>query len=451
MNDIHKKITAAYPALRLSAFEKVYRAPRPSAVRGWALAMLGFLLLLLFLPWTQNIRARGTVTTLNQEGRAQDVNSIIPGRIVKWYVREGDVVEQGDTLAVLAEVKDAYLDPKLLQRTQEQIAAKNASITAYGSKMQATEAQMSALQAARDLKQSQIDNKVRQLQLKIVSDSMEMLAAANDLRIAEAQYSRQRVMRDSGLASLVQVEQRAQAFQSALAKSTAAEIKFTNTKTDLVNARLEYQGTLQEYAEKVFKAQGDRAATQSDQASGQAELSKLSNQYANYVIRAGQYYLLAPQSGQIVGATKSGLNEIVKEGEKLMQIVPRDAQHAVELFVRPVDVPLVSVGQSVRFVFDGYPAIVFSGWPQASYGIFSGRVSAIERALDESGKFRVLVAEDKEYRAWPESLQLGAGAQGIALLKDVPMWYELWRNINGFPPDYYKPTTTAKKEAKDEK
>jgi hypothetical protein len=34
---------------------------------------------------------------------------------------------------------------------------------------------------------------------------------------------------------------------------------------------------------------------------------------------------------------------------------------------------------------------------------------------------------------------MGTGAQGIALLKDVPIWYELWRNINGFPPDYYKP------------
>jgi RsmE family RNA methyltransferase len=27
---------------------------------------------------------------------------------------------------------------------------------------------------------------------------------------------------------------------------------------------------------------------------------------------------------------------------------------------------------------------------------------------------------------------------GISLLKNVPIWYELWRNINGFPPDYYQ-------------
>lgn len=451
MNDIREKIGTAFPQLKLSSVGKIYQGPKSKAIRRWALGLGLLLLVVLFLPWTQNIRARGIVTTLNQEGRAQDINSIIPGRIVKWYVREGEFVNKGDTLLALAEVKDAYLDPALLQRTQEQIAAKSSSITAYGSKIAATDAQIGALEAALILKQSQLENKVRQLRLKVVGDSMDMVAAANDFRIADAQYKRQRVMRDSGLASLVQVEQRAQAFQSTMAKLTSAEIKLNNTRTDLVNARLELQSAEQEYAEKMFKAQSERAAAQSEQAAGQADLAKLSNQYANYAIRAGQYLILAPQDGQVVGATKSGFNEMVKEGEKLMEIVPKSAQHAVEIFVRPMDVPLISLGQTVRFVFDGYPAIVFSGWPQASYGIFSGRVSAIERAADESGKFRVLVAEDKAYRPWPESLQLGTGAQGIALLKDVPVWYELWRNINGFPPDYYKPATAAKKDKDAEK
>ncbi len=446
MKSIQQKLTTAYPSLPLRSFGTVYRVGHRSKVRYWALGILAGLIITLFLPWTQNIRARGTVTTLRQEERAQEINSIIGGRIVKWYVKEGDLVQAGDTLTVLAEVKDAYLDPQLLQRTQEQIAAKSTSVSSYNQKMAATTAQMQAIAAGRDLKLSQLENKVRQLQLKIVSDSMEMLAAANDFRIAEAQYSRQRVMRDSGLASMVQVEQRAQAFQSAIAKKTGAEIKFTNTKTDLVNARIEQQGAMQEYAEKKAKAQGDRAAAQSEAASGQAEISKLSNQYANYAIRAGQYYLIAPQSGQIVGAVKSGINEIVKEGEKLMEIVPHDVAHAVELFVRPVDVPLLRLGQRVRFQFDGYPAIVFSGWPKASYGMFDGVVAAIEQTVSTNGKFRILIGEDPKGRRWPPTLTLGTGAQGIALLKDVSIWYELWRNINGFPPDYYIP-----KEAKDGK
>ncbi|MGN6476996.1 MAG: HlyD family efflux transporter periplasmic adaptor subunit, partial [Flavipsychrobacter sp.] len=209
------------------------------------------------------------------------------------------------------------------------------------------------------------------------------------------------------------------------------DIKFMNTRTELYQVK-------QEYAEKMFKAQGEKAAAQGEIAAGQAELSKLTNQYANYKIRNGLYFLIAPQSGQIVKASKSGINEILKEGEKIAEIVPDKIEYAVELYVRPADLPLLSKGQQVRFMFDGFPAIVFSGWPEASYGTFSGKIVAVENSVSSNGKFRVLVGEDTAIKKWPQTLKMGTGAQGIALLKDVPIWYELWRNINGFPPEYYK-------------
>ncbi len=43
--------------------------------------------------------------------------------------------------------------------------------------------------------------------------------------------------------------------------------------------------------------------------------------------------------------------------------------------------------------------------------------------------------------------EIGTGASGIAILNDVPIWYEIWRNINGFPPDYYQ-VNTQKNEKK---
>jgi multidrug resistance efflux pump len=287
-----------------------------------------------------------------------------------------------------------------------------------------------------------------QVKLKVVSDSMEAIAATNDLNIAQEQLRRQKIMRDSGLASLVQVEQRNQSFQNAFAKKTASDIKFTNTKTDLINASIELNQVLQEYAEKVYKTTGDIASAQSEIASGKGEIAKLANQYASYVIRAGQYYLIAPQDGQIVKATKSGINEIVKEGDKLVEIVPTKIQFAVEMFVRPVDLPLLNKGQKVRFLFDGFPAIVFSGWPKSSFGTFGGRIVAIENSVSNNGKFRVLVAEDPNEKPWPTNLKIGAGASGIALLKDVQIWYELWRNINGFPPDFYTEKDIQKKDEK---
>ena len=62
---------------------------------------------------------------------------------------------------------------------------------------------------------------------------------------------------------------------------------------------------------------------------------------------------------------------------------------------------------------------------------------AVEKNVSSNGKFRVLVAEDPGEKPWPKELKMGIGANGLALLNDVPIWYELWRNINSFPPDYY--------------
>jgi multidrug resistance efflux pump len=284
-----------------------------------------------------------------------------------------------------------------------------------------------------------LKNKLNQLELKVQSDSMDAIAAANDYKIATLQYNRQKAMYDSGLVSLTALEQRNQAFQNMMAKKISADNKLANARQDLTITRIEMNSVQQEYLEKISKAQGDQFQSLSQIATGQGDIAKLENLYSSYSIRNGMYYITAPQSGQVVKAKKAGIGEIVKEGEMIVEIVPDKIQYAVEMFVRPLDLPLIAPGQKVQFIFDGFPAIVFSGWPNASYGTFSGRVVAVESSVSANGKFRVLVAEDPEKKPWPPQLRMGAGARGIALLKDVPVWYELWRNINGFPPDYYKP------------
>lgn len=435
---INKEMQEQCRELDLKAYEDIYMVNRRSQVRKWAILFILFLLVILFLPWTQNIRARGSVTTLRQEQRPQQLPTVIPGRVVKWFVKEGDYVKEGDTLVQITEVKDDYFDPELLKRTQEQITAKELAVENYEGKAQTADVQIAALKQALELKVAELDNKIAQQRMKIRSDSMEVLAAVNDFNIKSEQFRRQRVMYDSGLASLVQLEQRNQAFQESSAKRTSAEIKYGNARQELLRLQLERNGEIQQYTEKISKAQGDKFQSLSQVQTGAGDIAKLKNQYMNYNVRSGLYTLRAPQSGQVVQAKKSGIGEILKEGDVLVEIVPQEVEYAVEMFVRPVDLPLVNKGQDVRFLFDGFPAIVFSGWPQASYGTFVGEVAAVESTVSTNGKFRVLVKEKKGEKPWPRQLMMGTGAQGIALLKDVPVWYELWRNINGFPPDFYK-------------
>jgi len=434
--------------IELEAFVNIYQGNKKSKVKYWFYGIMIFLIAFLFLPWTQNIKANGDITTLYQEQRPQDINSPIPGKIVKWYVKEGDFVKKGDTILQISEVKEDYLDPNLVGRTQEQVEAKKGAINYYEEKVVTTGSQISALNQARDLKIEQLNNKIAQLQNKLTAESAELSAAENEFALVEDQYIRQQKMYKEGLVSQTQLQQRNLSFQNAQAKKIMLENKIAQTKQEFTNIRIEINSIQQDYTEKISKAEGERFQSYSQIATGQGDLAKLENQVTNYTIRNGMYIITAPQDGQIVQAKKSGIGEILKEGEQLMVIVPKKINYAVEMYVRPIDLPLINIGNKVRFMFDGFPAIVFSGWPEGSYGTFGGKVVAYENTISSNGKFRVLVAEDTTDQKWPTQLKIGSGAQGIALIKDVPIWYELWRNINGFPPDYYS-TIDGKKTEKE--
>lgn len=427
----------SYNSYQPKSLKMIYQNKKGGSIKKWFIGFWVFVVIVFFIPWTQNIRTTGKVTTLRQEQRPQQLNTVIAGKVLKWYVKEGDFVKAGDTVIQIAEVKENYLDPELLARTKEQITAKLDAIENYQGKASVMNQQMLVLQNSLDLKLSEVDNKMRQQYQKINSDSMDMLAAGNDYKIKSLQYERGVKMYDSGLVTINQLELRNQAMQDALAKRNNYEIKFQNSKQELLRLQIEQNSVRQEYIEKMQKVEGDRFQVFSQISSGEGEVAKLENEYMNYNLRQGLYFITAPQDGQIVKARLAGIGEVIKEGEMIVEIVPTDIDFAVEVFVRPVDLPLVAIGQNVQFLFDGFPAIVFSGWPQSSFGTFSGKVVAVESSVSENGKFRVLVIEDGRTKPWPKALRVGTGAQGILLLKDVPVWYELWRNINGFPPDYY--------------
>jgi multidrug resistance efflux pump len=433
---------------KYKSFAHIYRQGKSTEIKPWLTGFLILLAAILFLPWTQNIRSKGNVTSLFQEQRPQKIYSPIAGKISHWWVKEGDFVKKGDTLAKITEIKEDYLDPNLVPRTQEQLNAKKGYLEFYTQKVQANEAQIVNLKTSKKIKLEQLTNKITQLNQKLVGEKAELDAAANEATLIKDQFERNRKMFQEGLISQTQFQQRNAAAQNALAKKTIAENKINQTQQDLRNAAIEQGAIEQEYNEKINKAESERFQSLSQIESGKGEVAKLENQVTNYTIRNGMYYIMATQDGQVIRAQKAGIGEIIKDGEELLTVVPTGNKYAVEMFVRPVDLPLLSPGQSVRFIFDGFPAIIFAGgWPNQSFGTFAGKILAVENTINDNGLFRVIVVEDQASKKWPTQIKMGAGAQGIALLNDVPLWYELWRNINGFPADFYQ----VKKDKKNEK
>ena len=401
-------------------------------------ALLFVFLVMLFFPWTQNIRARGKLTTLRPENREQNIHSMITGRIENWFVREGQLVTKGDTIVFISEVKSEYLDPMLIERSTNQTDAKKASIDTYVSKAQALAEQIAALEKNQILKTEQAENYFNQSRLKVLSDSIDFETALVNYEIAQKQFDRQQTLYDQGLKSLTELEQRKQKLQEALYKKISIENKWLASTNEFINAKLNLSVVRNEFSEKIAKAKSDRMSALSDALQAEGDFNKLSIQQSSYTKRSGFYYITAPQDGYVTKARITGIGETVKEGEAVFSFIPVNYDLAVEMYVRPIDLPLIEEGRKVQLQFDGWPALVFNGWPGMSFGTYSGRIVAYDRAASPNGQFRVLVAPDPNTAEWPQLLRLGSGTYGIALLKKVPVWYELWRNLNGFPPDFYK-------------
>lgn len=391
----------------------------------------------LFLPWQQNIRGQGKVTALNPANRPQTVQSAIPGRIVKWYVLEGDLVSKGDTILQLAEVKDKYFDPEILTRLQEQIDAKETSLEAKNMKRDAYQDQIEALKAALTAKLQQARNKIKQSELKVQSDSIAFRAQEVAFANADNIFERNRQRYEGGNISLTKFQDLENKYQSGKAKVLETENKYFQSQADLAIAQTDLAAIQANYAEKISKATTDLQATLADINETKGSIAKLKNEYSNVEVRRGQYHLIAPQDGYVVKALKEGLGETIKEGEAVASIMPDNPDLAVEMYVQAMDVPLISQGRQVRIQFDGWPALQFSGWPAVSVGTFGGTVQVIDRVNTAGGMFRILIKPDATDDPWPEQLRMGSGIKGWVMLENVSVWYEIWRQLNGFPPSLY--------------
>lgn len=407
-----------------------------------------FVIIALFLPWTQNISGSGAVTTLKPNQRPQTIQTVISGRIEKWYVKEGDFVQKGDTILFISEIKEEYFDPNLVGNTKNQVEAKKKSVESYGSKVNSLSNQIDAIESEKKLKLQQAQNKIKQAILKIKTDSIDLEAVKTQLKIAKTQFNRSTQLNKEGLKPVTDVEEKRLKLQDAEAKIISQENKYLTSKNEFINAKVEINRINAEYNEKSSKAESDQFTALSNQYDTEAQVNKLENQYVNYSIRNGMYYIKAPQTGYINRAMQAGLGETIKEGTAIVSIMPANYEIGVETYVDPIDLPLIHRGEKIRVWFDGWPTIVFSGWPDMSYGTFGGKVVAIENFISDNGKFRILIAPDKDDLPWPKQLSIGAGAQTIALLNNVPVWFEIWRTLNGFPPNYYTPKSKDTKEKK---
>ena len=218
-------------------------------------------------------------------------------------------------------LKQKYFDPNLVDRTGEQVEAKKSTINNYQQKANALANQIGALRQELLFKKGQLRNKIQQAQLKIQSNEAAVKQAKLDFEIAEFQMRRTDTLFQKGIKSLSDLEGKRLKMQETQAKLVSVQNKLQESNNDLQIAQLQFDAIDTEYQNKIAKAESDKYTALSSVYEGKGSLNKLENQYQNYALRNKMYYIIAPQTGYVTKAIKSGIGEIIKEGETIITIV----------------------------------------------------------------------------------------------------------------------------------
>jgi multidrug resistance efflux pump len=390
------------------------------------------------VPWRQTVLASGQVSIFDPMQRPQPVDAQIKGRLVELAVVEGQDVKKGQLIAILEDRDSKFLDPQQPRRWQEQLRALGDKQTATRSGIEALRGQSAALSDAMEAALPAADAKAAQARQKLEVLRQQLRIGEQDVLTARLQKERIETLFAEGLRSQRDLELavQKQVETETYLQKMQGDIKLAETDIEL--ALLERAKTEADLSEKLQKVAESIAKAEGELAEVSEKMQKLQSEASIIDVRRNLQKILSPLDGRIIKLSKVGPGHMIKEGDTIATVVPPQRQQGVELFVKGLDTPLVEVGRPVRLMFEGFPAVPVVGWPWAAYGTFGGRVTVVDPIAtseeDKSG-FRIWVEPDPAEPSWPssDSLRIDSKVRGWIMLDDVPLYYEIWRQLNAFP------------------
>jgi multidrug efflux pump subunit AcrA (membrane-fusion protein) len=385
-----------------------------------------FPILMLFLPWQQNVTALGKVTAFSPSERVQTIDAPVSGLISKWYVQEGSIVKEGDTLLEISDIDPMFKDRLEAQRNNLQV-----KLNAKQEELKSYQVQQQNLITSRDAKISAAQFKLDIANQKILSTTEAISSAKATADAAEFQSNRMQRLFVDGLVSKrdLEVAERDliianRNLVSSQAQHNSAKAEAQSAKAEIQEIRADTQASLDSSAAVINKIKGELADSQNSLTGSEINLS-----------RQNMQRITAPRAGTIFRLPVNSQSQMISQGQPLLVILPDTKARAVELWVDGRDAPLMTENSLVRLEFEGWPAIQVPGWAKVGIGTFSGKVSFIDPTDNGTGNFRVMVVPDAQYPDWPSArfLRQGVSAKGWILLENVTIGYEIWRLLNGFP------------------
>lgn len=403
------------PALALVKTSVFVRAFARALVFAFIVALVG----LAVLPWRQFVGGTGRVIAFNPLDRRINVEAQLSGRVKALHITEGQRVKKGQ---VIAEIQDN--DPHLLENLQTQL---------------------DAIRNRRDISRERVQSIGAQIDQQelgkiqaIDAANQRVSAARAEAETALLQYTRTVALAKQGIVSTRELE--------------LATLRRDTTAASLKAAEAALNGTRNSFDATIASIRAQQGTARAEIATAERDISAMEVQ----INRTRRQIIEAPRDGIIFQIAVTD-GTYLRPGSPVCVIIPETESRFVELWIDGNDAPLVltrvekdgkiiSPGSPVRVAFSGWPAVQAIGWPNLAVGTFGGEVIFMDPTDDGTGKFRIVVAEKPDLverdgvpveQHWPDRerwLRQGVRANGWVMLNEVPLWFELWRQANGFPP-----------------
>lgn len=441
------------PALRLARSSKLMRRIAAVLLGGLIIAIL----LMAFAPWQQSVVGRGNVLAYAPQQRQQVIEAPIKGRIVGWddNIYENVHVKKGQVIAQIQDLDASYaarLDQQLANSMQsvfaaeQQLAANRRALEAAQTVVVSTEAQVRAYETVKIETIAALNAFVEMAEKKVSAEEQQLAEYQAAIPQLQAEVERLRILFNEQNVSLQKYQEVERKYIEAQAKVSRAEAYVASAKSELEGKKRERVAKSEkaqvdiDYAKATLqKAHGDISKAESSIAKAEQELNKAQKDVLDMevkVSRQSNQVVTAPFDGFVVQISPNLATAVLKEGDPICTIVPDTSDRSVQILLDGNDAPLVEPGRHVRLQFEGWPAVQFAGWPSVAVGTFGGEIVSVDASDNGKGKFRALVRPIPDGEPWPEErfLRQGVRANAWVLLDRVPLWYEVWRQLNGFPP-----------------
>ena len=343
---------------------------------------------LVFLPWQQNVGGVGKVIAYDPLDRRLNVESQVSGTVKAMHVVEGQTVKEGE---VICEIQDN--NPDLLANLALQRRAVEARLAAAKGRIEDLETQGASQQLA--------------MQQALDAARQRVMAEKAAGGAATLNFERSTKLVKRGVISSRQFELDRRDHEAAVANVGNAEATLGRTEAD--------------FQAVIAGIRAQRGSADAEAAAAERELTAMDNQIAQ-----NERQVVTAARGGVVLSVGATAGTYLRPGSSVCVIIPETDSRLAEVWLDGNDMPLVQPGRKVRLQFDG-------------------RVMWVDPNVSDSGKVRIVVEPDPDVierdgvavtETWPANrwLRQGVRVNGWVLLEQVPLWKEVWRRINGFPP-----------------